>query len=68
MNEGVYPLGGCTFFLCTIKCIASNHPWRRIIMIYTVTKNGDDGGMVWGIKESTTPKGVGFCGKRRQTG
>ena len=31
-------------------------------------KNGDDGGMVWGIKESTTPKGVEFCGERRQTG
>ena len=29
---------------------------------------GINDGIVWGIKESTTPKGVGFCGERRQTG
>ncbi|SKA14351.1 hypothetical protein SAMN02745202_02223 [Segatella oulorum] len=30
------------------------------IMIYTVTKNGDDGEFCEGLKKSTTPKGVGF--------
>jgi len=31
-------------------------------------KNGDDGEIVRGFLKSTTPKGVGFCGERRQTG
>ena len=33
-----------------------------------IHENGDDGEMVWGILKSTTPKGVAFCGERRQTG
>ena len=62
------PLGGCTFFQCAIKYIACNHPWHRIIMIYASTKTGINGEMARGILKSTTPKGVAFCGKRRQTG
>ena len=54
------PLGGCTFFLCAIKCIACNYPWRRIIMIYMVTKTKMNGEIARGILKSTTPKGVGF--------
>ena len=30
-------------------------------MIYAFTEMGIKGEMAWGIKESTTPKGVGFC-------
>ena len=37
-------------------------------MIYAFTKTGINDGIVWVIKESTTPKGVAFCGERRQTG
>ena len=37
-------------------------------MIYAVTEMGINGEIARGIKESTTPKGVGFCGERRQTG
>ena len=33
-----------------------------------IHENGDDGEMAWGILKSTTPKGVAFCGERRQTG
>ena len=56
------------YFLSAIKYIAYNHLWQHIIMIYAVTEMGINGEIARGIKESTTPKGVGFCGERRQTG
>ena len=62
------PLGGCTFSLCAIECATCNHSWHRIIMIYASTGMGINGEMARGILKSTTPKGVGFCGERRQTG
>ena len=37
-------------------------------MIYASTGTGINGEMARGIKKSTTPKGVAFCGGRRQTG
>ena len=37
-------------------------------MIYMVTKTKMNGEIARGILKSTTPKGVAFCGERRQTG
>ena len=36
-------------------------------MISAFTGMGINGEKARGMKESTTPKGVGFCGERRQT-
>ena len=35
-------------------------------MIYAFTEMGINGEIAQGIKESTTPKGVGFCGGRHR--
>ena len=51
------PLGGCTFFLCAIEYIKCNHPWHRIVMIYTVTKMGMMGKWREDFKKVQPPRG-----------